>query len=99
MKRFPNAFVILLGVIILSWILTFIIPQGSYERVTDSQSGQTTVIGGSYQEISAESLSFFDLILGIPQGLASRADLIVLILLMGGSFYVIEKTGALGQGL
>ena len=99
MKRFPNAFVILLGVIILSWILTYIIPQGSYERVTDVESGQTTVIGGSFQEISSESLSFFDLMLAIPQGLASRADLIVLILLMGGSFYVIEKTGALGQGL
>ena len=99
MKRFPNAFVILLGVIVLSWILTFIIPQGSYERVTDAESGQTAVIGGSYQEISSESLSFFDLMLSIPQGLASRADLIVLILLMGGSFYVVEKTGALGQGL
>jgi len=99
MKRFPNAFVILLGVIVLSWILTFIIPQGSYERVTDTESGQTAVIGGSYQEISSESLSFFDLMLSIPQGLASRADLIVLILLMGGSFYVVEKTGALGQGL
>ncbi|MDM9630920.1 YfcC family protein [Robiginitalea aurantiaca] len=99
MRKFPNAFVILLGVIVLSWILTFLIPHGTYERVTDLQSGQTTVIGGSYHEIASESLSFFDLLLAIPQGLASRADLIVLILLLGGCFYLIEKTGALGQGL
>lgn len=99
MKKFPNAFSILLGVIMLSWVLTYLIPQGAYERVTDLQSGQTSVVSGSYHEISSTPMSFFDLLLAVPQGLASRADLIVLILLMGGSFFIIEKTGALGQGL
>ena len=37
--------------------------------------------------------------MAIPKGIAGRADLIVLILLLGGCFYVIEKTGALNQGL
>jgi uncharacterized ion transporter superfamily protein YfcC len=99
MKKFPNAFVILLGVILLSWILTYIIPQGAYERQTDPVTGQTSVIGGSYHAISAKSPDFFELLLAIPNGLAGRADLIVLILLLGGCFYLIEKTGALGQGL
>lgn len=99
MKKFPNAFVIFLGVILLSWILTYVIPQGSYNRITDSETGQTTVVNGSYHEISADPMNFFELLVAIPQGLASRGDLIILILLMGGSFYLIEKTGALGQGL
>lgn len=99
MKNFPNAFVIILGVIVISWGLTFIIPQGSYDRLTDPETGQTTVINGSYQQIEAESLGFFDLIMAIPEGLIERAELVFLIFLLGGSFYVIEKTGALGQGL
>ena len=33
------------------------------------------------------------------RGIIGRADVIVLILLLGGCFYVIEKTGALSQGL
>lgn len=99
MKKFPNAFVIILGAIVLSWVLTFIIPRGSYQRNTDPETGQTTVVGGSYQQIEGESLGFFDLMLVIPEGLISRASLIFLIFLLGGSFYVIEKTGALGQGL
>ena len=99
MKKFPNAFVILLGVILLSWVLTYLIPKGSYDRVTDTQSGQTMVISGSYHEIEAQPMDLFELLLAIPQGLASRADLIVLILLLGGCFYLIEKTGALGHGL
>ena len=35
MKRFPNAIVIILGVIVLSWVLTFIFPRGSYDRLTN----------------------------------------------------------------
>lgn len=99
MKKFPNAFVIILGVIFLSWVLTFIIPRGSYDRHTDPETGQTSVVGGSYQQIEGEPLGLFDLMLAIPEGLISRASLIFLIFLLGGCFYVIEKTGALGQGL
>jgi len=37
--------------------------------------------------------------MAIPEGIISRADLIALILLIGGSFFVIEKTGALKEGI
>lgn len=99
MKKFPNAFVILLGVILLSWVFTYLIPQGSYERITDEVTGVTRVVNDSYQSVSAESPSFFDLLVAIPNGIAGRSDLIVLIFLIGGCFYIIEKTGALNDGL
>ena len=99
MKKFPNAFVIIIIVIILSWILTYFIPQGAYQRVTDPESGITEVVNNSYKQISVTNLSPFDLLLSIPKGIIGRADIIVLILLLGGCFYVIEKTGALNQGL
>ncbi|WP_067029181.1 YfcC family protein [Allomuricauda sp. CP2A] len=99
MKKFPNAFVILIAVIIFAWILTYFIPQGSYERIVDEVTGTTKVLDNSYQTVDAENLSALDLIVAIPRGLIGRADAIVLILLIGGCFYVIEKTGALNQGL
>jgi uncharacterized ion transporter superfamily protein YfcC len=99
MKKFPNAFVIMLGVIFLSWGLTFMLPQGRYGRVTDPDTGQTRVVGNSYQEVDGEKMGVFDLFLSVPEGLINQADLIALILLVGGSFYLVEKTGALGQGL
>ena len=99
MKKFPNAFVILVAVIIFAWMLTYIIPQGSYQRFLDEATGITRVLNNSYQSIDAEHLSVLDLMLSIPRGIIGRADAIVLILLIGGSFYVIEKTGALNQGL
>ncbi|MFD2099300.1 YfcC family protein [Flagellimonas iocasae] len=99
MKKFPNAFVILIAVIIFAWILTYIIPQGSYERILDEATGTTRVLNNSYQQINSESLSILDLILSIPRGLIEGAETIVLIFLIGGCFYVIEKTGALNEGL
>jgi uncharacterized ion transporter superfamily protein YfcC len=99
MKKFPNAFVILIAVIIFAWILTYIIPQGSYQRILDEATGTTKVLNDSYQTVTSEHLSPMDLILSIPRGIIGRADAIVLILLIGGCFYVIEKTGALNQGL
>lgn len=99
MKKFPNAFVIVIAVIILAWVLTYLIPQGSYQRVMDPESGLTKVVTNSYQRNNTENLSAFDLLLAIPRGIEERAEVIVLILLLGGCFYVIEKTGALNEGL
>jgi uncharacterized ion transporter superfamily protein YfcC len=99
MKRFPNALVIMIAFILFSSIMTYIIPQGEYERKVNHESGQTIVVPGSYTQIEAESVSFFDTFIAIPEGFIDRADLIALILLIGGCFVVIEKTGALNEGI
>lgn len=99
MKNFPNAFVIMLAVILLAWLATFLIPSGTYDRSVDAATGFEEVLSDSYRPVAAESLGVFDVLMAIPRGIAGRADLVILILLVGGGFYVIEKTGALGQGL
>lgn len=99
MKKFPNAIVIILLVILIAWLLTFLIPQGSYERVFDETTETTMVVPDSYSEKASSHLSVFDLLLAIPKGIVGRADLVVLILILGGCFYLIEKTGAFNQGL
>lgn len=99
MRKFPNAFVIILSVIICAWVLTFLVPKGTYQREFDEITEQTTVVPNSYLEKEAPHLTIFDLLLAIPRGIIGRADLIVLILILGGCFYLIEKTGALSQGL
>jgi len=99
MKRFPNALVIMIAFILLSTLLTYIIPQGQYQRITNPETNQVTVVPNSYELIEADSVSIFDMFLSIPEGIINRADLITLILLIGGCFYIIEKTGALKEGI
>lgn len=99
MKKFPNALVIMIGFIVLSTILTYIIPQGEYERVTNPETNQISVVQGSYKSVDAAPVSIVKMFLSIPEGIVSRSSLITLILLIGGCFYVIEKTGALKEGI
>ncbi|MTI38851.1 YfcC family protein [Fulvivirga lutimaris] len=99
MSKFPNAFVVIIAVILLAWILTYLVPQGEYQRITNPETGITQVVNKSYAQIDAKHLSAFDMFLAIPRGIIGRADVIVLILLLGGCFYIIEKTGAMSHGL
>jgi len=99
MKKFPNALIIMIGFILFSAALTYIVPQGEYERIINPDTNQTKVIPGSYEQIEAPSVSIFDILLSVPEGFIARADLIALILLIGASFFVIEKTGALKDGI
>jgi uncharacterized ion transporter superfamily protein YfcC len=83
----------------MSSLLTYIIPHGEYERITNEETNQITVVPGSYKVIDGEPLSIFQTIMAIPRGIIERADLVVLILLIGGCFFVIERTGALEEGV
>jgi len=99
MKKFPNALVIMLSFILLVSLLTYFIPSGQYERITDPIHDYVTVVPGSFEIIQSESISIYDIALSIPEGIIKAAELIALIMLLGGCFYVIEKTGALKDGI
>lgn len=96
---FPHPLIILLIFVILSGISTYLIPAGEFERRIDEATGREVVIGGTYQEVESQPISPGQLALAIPEGLIFGADLVVLIIMIGGAFYVVEKTGALQVGI
>jgi len=96
---FPHPIIILLSFVVISALATLIIPSGEFDRVLDEQTGRAVVVPGSYHEIEDRNASVYDIFLAVPEGFIEGADIIVLILLLGSSFYVIEKTGALEAGL
>lgn len=91
--------IILLGFILLAALATLIIPSGSFDRVLDEGTGRAIVVPGSYHPTEDKNISLFETGLAIPEGIILGADILVLILLIGGAFYVIEKTGALQVGI
>jgi uncharacterized ion transporter superfamily protein YfcC len=97
-QKFPHALVILFGFFAFSCILAFIVPQGQYERQPDSE-GNERVVQDSYQTVATERITVKEILISIPEGIAGRADVIVLVFLLGGCFYVVEKTGALREGI
>ena len=99
MSRFPHTLLIILSFILLAGIATYLLPQGEYERQTDTETGREVVVPGSYHSVLAKPLSPFAVFVGIPRGIAAGVEVIITIFICGACFYVVEKTGALRQGI
>ena len=73
----------MLGFIIFASLLTYIIPHGEYKREQHADLDYETVVPGSYKTVAAQPVSVFRTLMSIPEGIIGRADLVVLILLVG----------------
>ncbi|KGX88651.1 hypothetical protein N781_09640 [Pontibacillus halophilus JSM 076056 = DSM 19796] len=95
-KKFelPDAYVILFAILLLAAIMTYLIPAGSFERVT-TEEGKSIIVPGSYEEIEQQPTGFIELFRSIQDGMVDGASLIFLVLMIGGAFAVIEATGAI----
>jgi len=98
-KSFPNALTIVVAFILVAGILTYIIPKGKYQRVVDPRTKREVVIPGSYTPVEAENLSPFEILVCIPRGIVTGGEVVVLIFLVGGCLFIVEKTGALKEGV
>jgi uncharacterized ion transporter superfamily protein YfcC len=96
---FPHPMVIMLAFVGLATILTYIIPAGSYDRISDDATGREVVVQGSYKKSENKPISIGKMFLSVPKGIIEGAEVMVLILIIGGAFYVVDKTGAFQSGL
>jgi uncharacterized ion transporter superfamily protein YfcC len=95
--RLPHPFVLLLAGVAIAAILTWFLPAGKYERRLDAATGREVVISGTYTRISATPVGPMAALMAVPRGIVAGADVIVVILFVGGAFALLEATGALGR--
>lgn len=96
---FPHPMVIMVAFICLAAVLTHVLPAGLYNREIDDVTGREVVVDGSYHLTESRPVGLFEMLVKIPEGFVYGADVIVFILLVGGAFYIVDKTGALNAGL
>lgn len=96
-RRFPmpDAMVILFSLLLLVWIASFIIPSGQFSTEGDSD----IVIPGSFEQVDADPVGILDLFLSVQNGLIESANLIFLVLIIGGAIAVIEQPGTINAGI
>ncbi|MFD2035938.1 YfcC family protein [Belliella marina] len=100
MKRsFPHPMIIMLSFVVLATICTYLIPSGEYDRVLDVETGREVVVEGSYKRIENAPVGVGQMFLSVPEGIIEGAEIVVLIIIVGGAFYVVDKTGAFQTGL
>ncbi|HJS47855.1 MAG TPA: hypothetical protein VJ773_07715, partial [Gemmatimonadales bacterium] len=94
--RFPHPIVLLVGCVILAAVLTWVIPPGAFDRAPDAATGREVVVPGTYHAVDPAPVGPFAALVAIPRGMVAAAEVIFLVLLVGGGFMVVEATGALG---
>jgi uncharacterized ion transporter superfamily protein YfcC len=96
-SRVPHTWVLLSALALVAALATYVIPAGSYDRV--ERGGRTLVDANSYRTVEAKPAGLGDLLLAFPRGLEATARIVFYILLIGGSFSVVQATGAIDAGV
>lgn len=96
-RKLPDTLVIVFIILAIFALLTWIIPAGEYERIV--QGGREIIDANSFKYVDSAPQGVFDLLKAPVKGFQSAAQIIAFILLVGGAFAVINKTGAIDAGL
>lgn len=96
-KRFkvPHTIVILFSIIVISSILTFIIPAGVYDRVVDPNTERTIVDVETFHFVEKTPVGPWAMINTIPKGMVDAATIIFVVFIVGGAVEMIQDTGAI----
>ncbi|MGE5234359.1 MAG: YfcC family protein [Acidobacteriota bacterium] len=98
-RRFPDAFALLVGCVLLAALASFVLPPGQYDRRDDLATGRRLVVAGTFHAVERHPVGPFAALVAIPKGLLDAGPIVFLIFLVGGAFAVIERTGVLGRGV
>ncbi|MDD3274098.1 MAG: YfcC family protein, partial [Bacteroidales bacterium] len=91
--KIPHTFVIIFALIIISAIVTFIVPGGEYVKISDGESERLEFRYIENQPQSWQVLTAF------YKGFTRQAGIIVFILVIGAAFWVVNSVKAIDAGI
>ena len=107
--RVPHVYTIIFALMAVMAILTWVIPSGTFERA--EVNGREVTVAGTYTTtdktyVDEETGDTVDLRQGVTDvleapalGIEAAVEVIAFILVVGGSFQIITKTGAITAGM
>lgn len=93
----PHVYILLLAIIFICTILTYLVPAGTYDM--QEVDGRTIAVAGTYHEVESTPVSLMGFLSAVPNGMVESAAIIFFIFIVGGSFGVLQDTGAIEAGL
>ena len=88
-----NVYVLIFCLIILSAVLTYIIPAGEFQR--EELNGREVIQPGTFTYTDMNPIGFLDVFSCIHSGMMQGASIIFFVLIVGGTFGILSATGAL----
>lgn len=98
-KKPINPIIILAVIIVIAAIATYVIPAGAFDRVPNPETGYDLVDIDSFHSVEQNPIGLFDVFKSVTLGLQNAAYIIFFLMIIGGTFQVVEATGALHAGL
>jgi uncharacterized ion transporter superfamily protein YfcC len=96
LKKIPHTYVIVFSVVVLSAMLTWVVPGGDFDRQIVNVNGidRSVVVPGSfhYTESNPQTWQVFS---ALFDGFVDKADIIVFILIIGGAFWIMNESKAI----
>ena len=98
-KKFPHVYVILFCVIIVSALLTYILPSNMYDQQMKDGKATKLIDPNSYHSVPSSPVDPWKMMLSVPTGMQAVASIIFFIFIVGGAFNIIQSTGAIEAGI
>ena len=95
--RLPHPIVLLLGGLAVAAAVTWLLPAGDFDRRDDPATGRRLVVAGTYHAVPPTPASPFAAAVAIPEGFVDAADVIAVVLFVGGAWIVLDKLGTLNR--
>jgi uncharacterized ion transporter superfamily protein YfcC len=90
----PHTLVLLVLLVVVAGILTYLIPAGEFARAKDG-AGRLIIVPGTFHLVKANPLPFYEVPLKLFKGLMKAADVVYFVIIIGGAFEIITRTGML----
>lgn len=107
--KVPHVYAIIFALMVIFAVLTWIVPSGSYQR--QEVNGREVTVAGTYEQSEKTYIDeetgdevdlrqgVFDVLQAPTRGIQEVIEVVAFILIVGGSFQVITKTGAITSGM
>jgi uncharacterized ion transporter superfamily protein YfcC len=93
--RLPHPIVLLLGGIAVAAALTWMLPAGEFDRRDDPATRRRVVVAGTYHRVAPAPVGPFSAVVAVPRGIVEAADVIAVVLFVGGAWIVVDRLGTL----
>lgn len=93
----PHTLTIIFLLIVTMAVLTWIIPSGEFLR--EDVGGRMVVVPGTYKSVDSNPQGFVDVFRAPIDGVIDAAEVVGFVLIVGGAFGIVNKTGAIESGI
>ncbi len=99
-KKVPNTYVIVFFLIVIAAIFTWIVPGGEFNRMQQMVNGvnRTIIEPNSFHSVEGKPQTW-EIFSAIFDGFVAKAEIVVFILLIGGAFWIMNKSRAIDVGI